>query len=240
VSAPSSERAPLRYQDRRAGALHGRQPPWHPLGHVIRELQRGVERGVARLEVAPGQTVLDFGCATLPYRDLFPGDVTYLGADLPGNADATVEVRADGTLPLSEESVDAVISTQVLEHVDDPATYLAECARVLRPGGRLLLTTHGMMLYHPDPVDYWRWTCAGLERILVQAGLEPVHREGIVGLAASGLQFVQDSFYQRLPRRLRPLWALLFQTLARAADRIEPQVSRDYHALVFAVVAVKR
>ncbi len=57
-----------------------------------------------------------------------------------------------------------MLSTQVLEHVTDPRLYLAECHRVLRPGGPLLLSTHGIMVYHPDPVDYWRWTGAGLQR----------------------------------------------------------------------------
>ncbi len=81
-----------------------------------------------------------------------------------------------------------VLSTQVLEHVDRPGLYLAECHRVLRPGGRMLLSTHGIMVFHPDPVDYWRWTCDGLQRAVRDAGFEIVRFEGIVGLAATGIQ----------------------------------------------------
>ena len=96
-----------------------------------------------------------------------------------------------------------MLSTQVLEHVSDPRLYLAEAFRVLRPGGRMLLSTHGTFSYHPDPVDYWRWTCAGLRRIVVAEGFEVERFEGIVGMGATGLQLFQESIYYRHPA-LRP------------------------------------
>jgi hypothetical protein len=131
-----------------------------------------------------------------------------------------------------------VLSTQVLEHVADPALYLSECLRVLRPRGRLL-STHGIMVYHPDPVDYWRWTCAGLRRAVEDAGFEVVRFEGIMGLAATGLQLIQDATYYYLPRFLRPGFALYLQTLIAVVDRVESWGGRELNALVFAVVARK-
>lgn len=183
--------------------------------------------------------MLDYGCAETPYRRFFPSSVHYIAADLPGNPDATATINEDGTLPVEDASVDAVLSTQVLEHVLDPELYLRECYRVLRPGGRLLLSTHGLMVYHPDPDDYWRWTCAGLRHAITRAGLTVVLFEGIMGLSASGLQLLQDGVYPRLPAVLRPLAALVFQTLIAIADRLERPSSRDLNALVFALVAVK-
>jgi SAM-dependent methyltransferase len=214
-----------------------RAPRWHRLAHIVRVLPRELEALSRELGLPAGGRVLDYGCAEMPYRDFFPADVEYLGADLPGNPDATIEIGADGTLPVADASFDAVLSTQVLEHVVDPATYLAECHRVLRPGGRLLLSTHGLMVYHPDPVDYWRWTCAGLERIVIEAGFELVRFEGIMGLAATGLQLFQESVYYRLPRLLRAPLALLIQTLIGIADRVQGAESRRLNALVFALVA---
>jgi hypothetical protein len=58
-----------------------------------------------------------------------------------------------------------------------------------------------------------------------------------MGLAATGLQFVQDAWYWRLPRPLRPVLALVLQSLIALADRLEPRSSRELNALVFALVA---
>ncbi|MDP1807008.1 MAG: class I SAM-dependent methyltransferase [Acidimicrobiales bacterium] len=213
--------------------------PWHPLAHITRELPRAIEGGVAELHLPACPRVLDLGCAELPYRSLFPADTDYVGADLPGNPHATVEIAPDGTVAVESASFDAVLSTQVLEHVAEPSTYLAECARALRPGGRLLLSTHGIMLWHPDPVDYWRWTLSGLERPIGEAGLEVTSRRGVMGLTATGLQLVQDGVLGHLPRVLRPVVALVMQTAARVVDHLETPTSKTYNALVYLVVAEK-
>jgi SAM-dependent methyltransferase len=212
-------------------------PPWDRLAYIIRELPAGLERLAADLRLSPGMRILDYGCADVPYRRFFPADAAYLAADLPGNPYATLEIAPDGTVPVEDESVDVVLSTQVLEHVIDPQSYLNECRRVLRPGGQLLLSTHGIMVYHPDPDDYWRWTCAGLRRIVVEAGLEVERFEGIMGLGATGLQLFQDAVYWRLPRYARDVFALVIQSVIRLVDRVESAESRRYNALVFALLA---
>jgi SAM-dependent methyltransferase len=227
-----------RYFEQRRADLRA-SPPWHPLAHIIRLLPRRLEEMAAELRVTPGGRVLDFGCADMPYRRFFGADVEFVGADLPGNPQASIHVRPDGTLPGDDASFDAVLSTQVLEHVSDPEVYLGECLRVLRPGGRLLLSTHGLMVYHPDPVDYWRWTCEGLRRAVEQTGFEIVRFEGIMGLGASGLQLVQDAAYNRTPRWLRPALCLIMQSMIAVSDRLEHHESRNLNALVFALVAEK-
>jgi SAM-dependent methyltransferase len=235
TAAPPNQRYP-RFHETPRGEVR-RAPPWHRLAYIIRELPAGLARIAADLRLPPGVRVLDYGCADLPYRRLFPPDADYLAADLPGNPLATLEIAADGSVPVEDESVDLVLSTQVLEHVTSPALYLSECRRVLRAGGRLLLSTHGLMVYHPDPDDYWRWTCAGLERAVREAGLEVERLEGIMGLGASGLQLFQDSLYWRLPRVLRAPFALVVQSLIALVDRFEGPELRRQNALVFALVA---
>jgi SAM-dependent methyltransferase len=212
----------------------------HRLAYIVRVLPERLEALSAELQLPAARSrVLDYGCADAPYRRFFASGTEYVGADLPGNPNATVDLNADGTVPLPDDHFDAVLSTQVLEHVNDPRVYLAECARVLKPGGRLLLSTHGIMVYHPDPDDYWRWTCAGLKRAVTDAGLEIVHFEGIMGLAATGLQLIHDSIFWRLPRRLMRPFSFVMQTLIAFADRFERRESRDMNALVFALVARK-
>jgi SAM-dependent methyltransferase len=236
--APPSSR-PARFLAHRPDDLQ-RPPRWHRYAHVMRVLPASLERLAGDLGIRSDGRVLDYGCGDAPYRRFFPAEVDYVGADLPGNPQAMVELRADGTLPVEDESFDAVLSTQVLEHVADPGLYLAECFRTLRPGGRLLLSTHGIMIHHADPVDYWRWTSEGLRLTIEEAGFAIVRFEGVVGLAASGLQLLHDAIYWRLPRRVQPAFSLCMQSLVSVADRLESAASRRLNALVFALVAEKR
>ena len=115
--------------------------------------------------------VLDYGCGGSPYRPLF-GSCTYHRADLSGGNNLDFEYGPDARLPSVISGYDCVLSTQVLEHVEDPETYLGECYRVLRPGGCLLLTTHGLYEDHACPYDYWRWTVYGLKRVVENSGLK--------------------------------------------------------------------
>lgn len=213
--------------------------PWGPLAYITRALPAAIERASRQLGLAPEGRLLDFGCAEMPYRGFFGSDVTYVGADLAGNALADVEVTDTGSLPLDENSFDAVLSTQVLEHVADPGAYLRECWRVLRPGGRLLLSTHGTMVLHPDPIDYWRWTSDGLRYEVSSAGLQVIALEGVMGLAATGLQLFQDATWGHLPSWLRAPYALTLQTLIALFDRIHSDRSRSFNALVYIVIAEK-
>jgi SAM-dependent methyltransferase len=212
---------------------------WDRYAHHIRELPARLEQLAADLRVPPGGRVLDYGSADAPYRRFFADDVDFVTADLPGNPTVGVTLGADGRVPVADASFDAVLSTQVLEHVADPRLHLDECFRVLRPGGRLLLSTHGTWIWHPDPVDLWRWTSEGLQHQVRAAGFEVVRFEGIVGLVATGLQLVEDGLYPRTPPRLRPLLCGTFETLIAAADRRASPASKRRNAQVFAAIAIK-
>jgi SAM-dependent methyltransferase len=170
---------------------------------------------------------------------MLPEGSTYLGGDLPGNPAADVVLDDTGRVPLPDGSVDAVLSTQVLEHVTDPDTYLAECGRLLRDGGSLLLSTHGIMYYHRDPEDYWRWTSAGLRALVERHGFLVEEQYGVLGLAAAALQLYQDATIGRVPTVLRPAYALLFQLAIRRADRRQSRQARIDNGLVIAIRATR-
>lgn len=229
---------PATYETRRDAEVR-RLVPWAPFAYVAWRLHRLVAELVAGARPRRDAVVLDYGCDDTPYRRLLPRTATYLAADLAGNPHADVELSPDGTVPVDDGSVDLVLSTQVLEHVEDPALYLSECARVLRPGGSLVLTTHGIMHLHRDPQDYWRWTCDGLDKVVTDAGLEVRQSAGVLGLVASGLQLVQAGVARRLPRvAVRPV-LLLFQALIAVSDLGSSHTGRREFGLVLGVRATK-
>lgn len=183
--------------------------------------------------------LLDFGCGDMPYRPLFMSRVgSYVGIDLPQNESADVHITTvDSRVPLPDASADIVLSTQVLEHVGDTSVYLGECSRLLGGGGLLILSTHGYWPYHPSPTDYWRWTGAGLRKILEESGFEVVRVVGIMGLAATAVQLFQDSLKRRVPRWFRPAFFLMMQLLVRLFDRLHSAEQRCRDASIFLVLA---
>jgi SAM-dependent methyltransferase len=115
--------------------------------------------------------ILDYGSGGSPYRPLF-GACTYHRADLAGDVAVDFEYGPDSRLPAELADYDCVLSTQVLEHVLSPTAYLAEAYRVLKPGGHLLLSTHGLFEDHFCPHDYWRWTVYGLRKLVEDTGFK--------------------------------------------------------------------
>jgi SAM-dependent methyltransferase len=114
--------------------------------------------------------LLDVGCGQKPYEPFFaPYVASYVGVDPVDNPRAELKGTVED-LPVADGSFGVVLCSQVLEHCDDPARAIAELYRATAPGGRLLLSTHGVQVYHPSPADYWRWTHAGLEKVLRDNG----------------------------------------------------------------------
>jgi SAM-dependent methyltransferase len=185
-------------------------------------------------------TVLDFGCGTMPYRSLFTSSgARYIGADIEGTPD--ILIGPDGALPLADESVDFVVSFQVLEHVRNVPAYLSTARRVLKRGGGIFLSTHGVWPYHPHPTDYWRWTRDGLCVTLEEAGFKIIKLTALCGPAA----WVPMFPLLACKKALGPAWPVLaplnfvVNTLAVAVDLMTPVTIRDNNAAIFAAEVSK-
>lgn len=227
--------SPARYLGYRPQNVHS-QARSAPYRYVAAELERVVQQLAVPL-ATPGSRVLDYGCADRPYRHLFGSDVDYVGADLDGNYEADICLNPDCSVPLPDAQFDVILSTQVLEHVADPHLYVSECHRLLKPGGSLVMTTHGIMFYHPDPDDYWRWTTSGLNELLSGEGLNPAEFLGIMGLASAAVQLFQHATASKVPRVLLNPYIAVMQTLVAFIDRRYSDGSRLHNSLVLAARA---
>lgn len=115
--------------------------------------------------------LLDVGCGNSPFRHLLdPATAQYQGVDVEvarafgyQNPDT---VYYDGhVLPFPDAAFDAVLCTEVLEHIPDPAETIREIHRVLKPGGRLILTLPWSARFHYQPYDYHRYTPSMLQTL---------------------------------------------------------------------------
>ncbi|MBO9728109.1 MAG: class I SAM-dependent methyltransferase [Chitinophaga sp.] len=185
--------------------------------------------------------IADYGCGNMPYAPLVePYTKRYVGIDLVENPRADIHIDREGRIALEDNEVDFVLSTQVLEHVENPVFYLEEAMRILKPGGKLIITTHGYWMFHPDPTDYWRWTSLGLKKIITERGFEIKYFRGMLGRSAIGMQLLQDGFVFKAPNALRAVLALICQPLVYLLDKTTSQSTRDKDAGTFMIVAEKK
>jgi putative flippase GtrA len=143
-------------------------------GYMIGCLDRAIAAALDHAGCGSGTRVLDLGSGSQPYASILQArGARYTPCDLgDGNH---VSIHVGEVLPLPNEEFDLGLSVQVLEHVWDLDEYLGRFRRHLAPGGRLILSTHGVWLYHPHPTDYRRWTRDGLVAELESRGF-PVDR----------------------------------------------------------------
>jgi SAM-dependent methyltransferase len=213
-------------------------PPRAHSRYYILRLLRDELNGIAREVIPKGGMLIDYGAGSSPYRPIFDPLVrSYVAVDLPARIQPGSETLPIGHASLRDASAAVVLSTQVIEHAEDWQAHLAECRRLLEPGGLLVLSTHGYWLFHPDPADYWRWTRQGLAKVIVDSGFEIVRLRGLMGIAPTGLQLLQDGLAARLPVLLRPAFFWFMQRAIGIVDRIHTDAERDADACVFVVVA---
>jgi SAM-dependent methyltransferase len=163
-----------------------------------------------------GGRVLDVGCGDRPYEALIPArDYLGLEIDTPeARARSKADAYYDGRrFPFEDGSFDGVLCNQVLEHVFEPAAFVSELARVLRPGGRLLLTVPFVWDEHEQPRDYARYSSFGLAALLAQAGFRLLEQRKTAADARVLFQLINAYLYKATATRsayLNLLAAVMF------------------------------
>lgn len=147
--------------------------------------------------------VLDVGAGDKPYRYLFTSVNSYIStntrrhyknqtSELERFTDYWIEDASE--LPFEPEEMDGILCFQVLSVVQKPELFFKEVNRVLKPGGKFLLTTD--FLYPTwSNKDHARYSKQQLEKFVVEAGLTVLKSESFGG--------INSLFYSLLSRRIR-------------------------------------
>lgn len=163
--------------------------------------------------------VLDVGAGASPWKSLMGREVDYRGIDTVAAGEFGMDNNPGITyysgnrFPCTDDSFDAALCTEVLEHVPDADALMGEIARVLRPGGTLVITVPWSARLHHIPHDYARYSRFGLASLLERHGFD------IVSLLPRGNDFAAIAnkmlvAWLRLLRPGKPI--LLFATLPAA------------------------
>ncbi len=177
----------------------------HPYDEVAWEIIRETERD--------GEMVLDCGSGLRASAEL--SVITCEIADYP-----TTDLKAlNQNLPIQDNSFGAVLSLNVLEHVDDPFRCARELIRVLKPGGRLYCVVPFLQPLHGYPRHYFNMTKSGLERLFRGRGAVESHKVPSSGHPIWSLHWFLTSYLEGLPESQRDGFRNL--TVGGIVDRSE-------------------
>jgi SAM-dependent methyltransferase len=146
-----------------------------PVSHPLYFIRKGLFNKISLYSSQLNGRLLDFGCGAKPYQSLFNHVTEYIGLDYisegHSHENEHVDVFYDGkTIPFPNESFDAIFSSEVFEHVFSLQEILPEISRVLKKGGKILLTCPFVWEEHEVPIDYARYTQFALHDMLRKNG----------------------------------------------------------------------
>lgn len=90
---------------------------------------------------------------------------SYACLDIENYSDIDIIADIQDMPQIADNQFDTIICTQVLEHVPNPFLAVSELHRILKPGGKIIVTVPFLNNYHMEPHDYWRFTEYGLSNL---------------------------------------------------------------------------
>lgn len=160
----------------------------------------------------PQGNLLDVGCGNKPYKELFIVK-NYTGLEFDSLENRNKK-KADifyngGEFPFEPKTFDFVISTQVLEHINNQSIFLSEINRVLKSGSQCLMTVPFIGEEHEKPFDFFRYTSFGIKETLQNYGFEIIeYKKSTTGITVL-FQLLNDYIYKRINSNIGILNILL-------------------------------
>lgn len=211
-------------------------------------MRRGIYRAVRELAPKIQGDILDFGCGSKPYEDLFISARKYVGIDIEvsghDHGSSRVDFYYDGSvIPFGDADFDAVVSFEVFEHIFNLPEILDEIRRVTRNGGLLLISVPFAWDEHEVPYDYARYTSFGIADLLVVHGYEVLElRKTTTYVQALGQLFIMYLLHL-LPWKGtvgRLVWMMLICPCTIAISIVNLLLPRKYDLFSNSVVLARK
>ncbi|WP_324768954.1 methyltransferase domain-containing protein [Pokkaliibacter plantistimulans] len=121
--------------------------------------------------------VVDLGAMNVngSYRELFPENVEFIGVDLEPGPGVDIVLEDVYKLPFEDNSVDLILSGQMLEHCGQFWRVFSEVARVLKPEGMSFMIAPSTGPVHRYPVDCYRFYPDSYQALAEWSGLRLIH-----------------------------------------------------------------
>lgn len=165
--------------------------------------RRGLREAITIQSKSLSGRLLDVGYGTKPYIGLF-SCTEYIGLEYASERALKAGIADyyyNGDLfPFPDNSFDSLLCSQVLEHVFYPEKFISEMYRVLKAGGKLLLTVPFFWDEHEQPLDYARYTSYGMITLLTSQGFEIVEQRKCVADISAIAQLANAYIYKILPK----------------------------------------
>jgi SAM-dependent methyltransferase len=220
---------------------------YDPYSLINRLLRKAYEDSVPKiLDDKKKYRIIDYGCGVRPYEYIFePYIEKYIGVDVGENPKADILILPDEKLPFEDSSFDILLSSQVVEHVEEVEQYISESNRVLKKGGLIFLSTHGTWQYHSDPIDVQRWTSYGLKKWLNKNNFEVIGFLPVLGQLALTSQ-LRLSFFNSFANFAGPIGKILlfpisviYQFKMIIEDFITPKRVKERDSAIFLAIGKK-
>ena len=128
-------------------------------------------------QIKNGSIVLDAGAGSMNYKPFFMNYI-YVATDFC-KADKIYQDQNDldficdlKKIPDRDNTYDAIINIQVIEHIDEPSKMLNEFYRILKKDGKLFLTAPQGWGLHDEPFHYFNFTRYGLKKLFNDSGFK--------------------------------------------------------------------